>query len=57
MLRGEEEIKQDVIESVANGVVTLNSSVPNRMALRAARNAAYHTAGVIDVCDNLAITV
>jgi len=42
---------------VTNGVVTLGGSVPNWPALRAARNAAFHTAGVIDVRDNLAITV
>ena len=42
---------------VTNGVVTLSGSVPNWSALRAARNAAYHTAGVIDVRDSLAITV
>jgi len=40
---------------VSNGVVTLSGSAPNRAALRAARNAAYYTMGVVDVYDNLAI--
>jgi osmotically-inducible protein OsmY len=42
---------------VTNGVVTLSGSVPNWAALRAARSAAYQTAGVVDVRDTLAISV
>lgn len=42
---------------VANGVVTLSGSVPSWASVRAAREAAYRTAGVVDVRDNLIAAV
>lgn len=42
---------------VTNGVVTLDGSVPNWAAANAARNVAYHTSGVVDVRENLAVAV
>lgn len=42
---------------VSNGVVDLSGSVPNWTALRAARDAALYTAGVIDVRDSLTVAV
>jgi osmotically-inducible protein OsmY len=68
----DEAIASDIVESlkrnvlvdsegvdvrVSRGIVTLSGSVPNRAALNAARDAARFTAGVVDVRDNLAITV
>ncbi len=42
---------------VANGVITLEGSVPNIAARRAARDIALRTAGAVDVRDNLNVSV
>jgi osmotically-inducible protein OsmY len=46
----------DIEVSVSNGVVELSGSVPDWAARQAAANAAYHTAGVRSVQNNLLIT-
>ena len=68
----DEAIASDIVESlkrnalvdaetvdvrVSNGVVTLSGSVANTAAHRAARNAAFYTAGVVDLRDDLLVTV
>lgn len=42
---------------VTNGVASLDGSVPNWAAANAVRNAAYYTPGVVDVRDNLIVSV